>query len=54
MCSDSVDKVRECILKYKQLDMERRSLLSDDVIAIEEYYARVEGTACYAEAFLQK
>ena len=52
--SDSVDKVRECILKYKQLDTERRALLSDDVIAIEEYYTRVEGTACYAEACIYK
>lgn len=52
--SDDIDKVRECIVKYKQLDSERKKLLSKDEIATENYYTIVEGTACYIEAGVYK
>ena len=49
LCND-IDKIREYIVQYKRLDEERKALLSDEVNALEEYYTRVEGTACYVEA----
>lgn len=52
--TDDVDKLRECIVKYKELDEERRQLLPADVIALEDYYTRVEGSACYVEACIYK
>lgn len=51
---DAVDKLREYIVQYKELDVERRELLSEDVLRLEEYYTRVEGTACYMEACVYK
>lgn len=48
-CED-IDKIREYIVKYKQLDNERKALLTEDIISIEDYYTRVEGSACYIEA----
>lgn len=52
--ADNVDKIRECIVKYRELEGERKQLLSEEVIALEEYYTRVEGTACYIEACIYK
>lgn len=52
--TDDVDRIRECIVKYKELDEERRQLLPADVIALEDYYTRVEGSACYVEACIYK
>lgn len=52
--SDDVDKIREYIVKYRELDEERKLLLSDEVTALENYYTRVEGTACYVEACIYK
>lgn len=49
-----IDKLRENIVKYKQLDEERTALLSDEINAAEEYYTRVEGTARYIEACVYK
>lgn len=48
--TDSIDKIRENMLKYKQTDEERAALLSEHAAATEEYYTTVEGTACYVEA----
>ncbi|MBQ7094430.1 MAG: hypothetical protein IJN84_07940 [Clostridia bacterium] len=48
--SGDVDKIREYIVRYKELDEERDILLSAEAIALEEYYTRVEGSACYIEA----
>lgn len=48
-CGD-VDKIREYIVKYKQLDLERKALLTEDIISLEDHYTRVEGSACYIEA----
>ena len=48
--SNDIDKIRENIVQYKKLDEERKALLSDEVNALEEYYTRVEGCACYVEA----
>lgn len=52
--TDDVDRIRECIVKYKELDEERRQLLPAQVIALEDYYTRVEGSACYVEACIYK
>ncbi|MBD5528229.1 MAG: hypothetical protein HDR02_07445 [Lachnospiraceae bacterium] len=51
---EDVDRIRECIVRYKELDEERMLLLSKEVIALEDYYTRVEGTACYIEACIYK
>lgn len=52
--TDDVDKIRECIVKYKELDEERRQLLPEEVSALEDYYTRVEGSACYVEACIYR
>ena len=48
-CED-IDTLRGYMIKYKQLDMQRKALLSKDINELEEYYTIVEGTACYVEA----
>lgn len=48
--ADDIAKIRECVVEYKKLDEERRVVLSKDVTLLEDYYIRVEGTACYIEA----
>lgn len=52
--SDDIDIITECTVRYKELDEERNMLLSTDAIALEDYYTRVEGTACYIEACVCK
>lgn len=52
--AQDVDRIRECIVKYKELDRERKTLLSRDMAALEDYYIRVEGTARYIEACVYK
>lgn len=52
--ADDIDKIREYIVEYKKLDEERKTLLSDEVNSVEEYYTRIEGTACYIEACVYK
>lgn len=52
--TDDIDKIREYIVEYKKLDEERTTLLSDEVNSVEEYYTRIEGTACYIEACVYK
>lgn len=49
-----VDRIRECIVQYKELDEERKELLPEKVVALEDYYIRVEGTACYMEACIYR
>ena len=49
-----VDIIKESIVKYKKLDEERLSLLSEDTVCLEKYYTRVEGTASYVEACICK
>lgn len=51
---DDVNKIRECIVTYKKFDEERKTLLSQEVVALEDYYTRVEGTARYIEACIYK
>lgn len=48
-CED-VDTLRNYILEYKALDTERRELLGESVLALEEYYIQLEGTARYVES----
>ncbi len=52
--TDDIDKIREYIVEYKKLEEARRALLSDEVNAIEDYYTRVEGSAYYIEACVNK
>jgi len=52
--TDDIDKIREYIVEYKKLDEERKTLISDEVNSVEEYYTRIEGTACYIEACVYK
>ena len=49
-----VDKIHECIVKYRELDEERNLLLSPKAAALEDYYTRVGGTARYIEACIYK
>lgn len=44
-----IDKIRELIVQYKELDEQRTSLLSKDAVILENYYTVVEGTAFYVE-----
>lgn len=44
-----IDKIRELIVQYKELDEQRTSLLSEDAVILENYYTMVEGTAFYVE-----
>lgn len=52
--TNDIDMIREYIVKYKELEQERKALLSDEVNTLEDYYTRVEGTACYIEACVHK
>lgn len=52
--TDDIYKIREYIVEYKKLDEERKTLLSDEVNSLEDYYTKVEGTACYIEACVYK
>ena len=52
--SNDIDKIREYIVQYKKLNEERKALLSDEVNDLEEYYTRIEGSACYVEACVYK
>ena len=48
--SDNVDEIKANIVQYKKLDEQRKSLLPEDILLLEEYYERVEGTAFYVES----
>lgn len=52
--TDNIDKISNYMVQYKQLDTERKALLTADVSVIEEYYTRVEGSARYIEACVYK
>lgn len=52
--TDDIDKIKEYVVEYRRLDEKRKSLLSDEVNSVEEYYTRIEGTACYIEACVNK
>lgn len=52
--SEDIDMLREYMVKYKQLDIQRKALLSENVNDLEEYYSIVEGTACYVESCVYK
>lgn len=47
--ASDIDKIRDNIVKYNQLEQERNALLSDEIISLENYYETVEGSACYIE-----
>lgn len=48
-CKD-IDKLRADIVEYKRLEEERNAMLTEDSVALEDYYVRVEGTAYYVES----
>lgn len=50
LMAEDIARIRECIVEYKELDEKRRGLFSEDVNRLEDYYIRVEGSACYIEA----
>lgn len=52
-CED-VDKMRENIVKYKQLDTQRKELLTENITQLEDYYTIVEGTAFYVESCIYR
>ncbi len=50
LLSDSMEKMRAGLAEYKRIDNERKGLLSEDVLILEDYYERIEGTAYYIES----
>lgn len=46
----SIDAKISCVLKYKKIEEQRRSLLSEEILTMEEYYESVEGIAYYVES----
>lgn len=48
--SDSIEEIKKDLLQYKRNEEERKALLPEDVLVLEEYYERVEGTAFYVES----
>lgn len=46
---NDIDKMREDMVKYKELDGQRTALISEDAQILEDYYTIVEGTAYYVE-----
>ncbi|MBR4085604.1 MAG: hypothetical protein IKK33_15125 [Lachnospiraceae bacterium] len=47
---EEIDKIREYIVQYKELEDKRNLLLEEEAINLERYYTTVEGSACYIEA----
>lgn len=47
--SEDIDEIHALIVDYKELEDERKALLTEPVLTLEEYYERVEGTARYIE-----
>ena len=48
--SEEIDKIKEYIVQYKELEDKRNQLLEGEIINLERYYTTVEGSACYVEA----
>lgn len=48
-CKD-IDKLRADIVEYKRLEEKRNAILTEESVALEDYYVRVEGTAYYVES----
>ena len=51
---NDIDKLREDMVKYKELDTGRRELISEDAQTLENYYTIVEGSAFYVEMMMTK
>ena len=47
--SEDIDDIKALIIEYKELEEKRRGLLQEDVLLLEEYFERMEGTARYVE-----
>lgn len=47
---DEIDRIREYIVQYKELEAQRNLLFEEEIINLEKYYTTVEGSACYIEA----
>lgn len=48
--SDSIEEIKRDLLQYKEKEIKRKALLPEDVLILEEYYERVEGSAYYVES----
>lgn len=48
--AESIDAKISGVLKYKQLEEQRRSLLPEEILTMEDYYESVEGIAYYVES----
>ncbi len=46
----SIDDKKAYVLQYRKLEEERRQLLTEDVLSVEDYYENVEGMAYYVES----
>lgn len=47
-----VDTLRNIILQYRQLEEKRMGMLPEEVLILEEYYKRLEGSAYYVEGYI--
>lgn len=52
--SDSIDEIKADLIQYKKLDEERKAILPAEVLILENYYEKVEGTAYYVESTAYK
>lgn len=50
LLSDSMEEMSADLAEYQRIDNERKGLLSEDVLILEDYYERIEGTAYYIES----
>lgn len=48
--AESIDDKKSYVLQYKKIEEQRRQLLSESVLTVEEYYEKVEGMAFYVES----
>lgn len=47
--ANNIDTVKDLVLQYKELEEERKSLLSKECQSVENYYTVLEGSARYVE-----
>lgn len=47
-----VDTLQSIILQYRQLEEKRMGMLPEEVLILEEYYRRLEGSAYYVEGYI--
>lgn len=50
LLSDSMEEICSDLAEYQRIDEDRKGLLPEDVLILEDYYERIEGTAFYIES----